>query len=93
LNTKLDAVTDAKDRPLKFFMTAGQVRDDTCAATLPGSLPAAEWLIAVGSDADWYLEALKDKGIGPCIRVGSRTARPSATTGADTSAATFLFWL
>jgi hypothetical protein len=27
LNTKLHAVTDAKGRPLKFFMTAGPVRD------------------------------------------------------------------
>ena len=28
LNTKLHAVTDARGRPLKFFMTAGQVSDD-----------------------------------------------------------------
>jgi hypothetical protein len=27
LNTKLHAVTDAKGRPLKFFMTASQVSD------------------------------------------------------------------
>ena len=27
LNTKLHAVTDAKGRPLRFFMTAGQVSD------------------------------------------------------------------
>ena len=32
------------------------------------SLPAAEWLIADrGYDADWFREALKDKGISPCI--------------------------
>ena len=49
-------------------MTAGQVSDDTGAAALPGSLPAAEWLIADrGYDADWFREALKDKGIRPCI--------------------------
>ena len=46
LNTKLHAVTDAKGRPLRFFMTAGQVSDYTGAAALLGSLPAAEWLIA-----------------------------------------------
>ncbi len=47
-------------------MTAGQVSDDTGAAALLGSLPAAEWLIADrGYDADWFREALKDKGITP----------------------------
>ena len=49
-------------------MTAGQVRDDTRAAALLGSLPAAEWMIADrGYDADWFRDALKDKGIRPCI--------------------------
>jgi transposase len=68
LNTKLHAVTDAKGRSLKFFMTAGQVSDYTGAAALLGSLPAAEWMIADrGYDADWFREALKDKGIRPCI--------------------------
>ena len=68
LNTKLHAVTDAKGRPLKFFMTAGQVSDYTGAAALLGSLPAAERLIADrGCDADWFRDALKDKGIRPCI--------------------------
>ena len=55
MNTKLHAVTDAKGRPLKFFMTAGQVSDYTGAAALLGSLPGAEWLIADrGYDADWF---------------------------------------
>jgi len=68
LNTKLHAVTDAKGRPLKFFMTAGQVSDYTGAAALLGSLPAAEWMLADrGYDADWFRDALKDKGIRPCI--------------------------
>ena len=68
LNTKLHAVTDAKGRPLRFFMTAGQVSDYTGAAALLSNLPAAEWLIADrGYDADWFREALKDKGIRPCI--------------------------
>ncbi len=54
--------------PLKFFMTAGQVSDYTGAAALLGSLPAAEWMIADrGYDADWFRDALKDKGIRPCI--------------------------
>jgi hypothetical protein len=53
LNTKLHAVTDARGRPLKFFMTAGQVSDYTGAAALLSSLPAAEWMIAdPGYEAD-----------------------------------------
>jgi transposase len=32
MNTKLHAVTDAEGRPIRFFMTAGQVSDYTGAA-------------------------------------------------------------
>jgi transposase len=68
MNTKLHAVTDADGRPIRFFMTAGQVSDYTGAAALLSSLPAAEWLLADrGYDAGWFREALKDKGIKPCI--------------------------
>ena len=64
MNTKLHAVTDADGRPIRFFMTAGQVSDYTGAAALLGSLPKAQWLLADrGYDADWFREALKDKGI------------------------------
>ena len=34
MNTKLHAVTDAKGRPIRFFMSAGQVSDYTGAAAL-----------------------------------------------------------
>ena len=45
-------------------MTAGQVSDYMRAAALLRDLPKAEWLLADrGYDADWYREALKDKGI------------------------------
>jgi transposase len=49
--------------------TGGNHRSDyTGAAALLGSLPAAEWLLADrGYDANWFREALKDKGIKPCI--------------------------
>ncbi len=68
MNTKLHAVTDAKGRPLRFFMTAGQVSDYSGAAALQYSLPAADWLIADRRhDADWFREALKDKVTRPCI--------------------------
>jgi IS5 family transposase len=61
---------------------AGQrVSDYTGAAALLGSLPGAEWMLAPsrdlpanrcratdrGYDADWFRNALKDKGIRPCI--------------------------
>ena len=53
MNTKLHAVTDADGRPIRFFMTAGQVSDYTGAAALLGSLPKADWLLADwGYDAD-----------------------------------------
>ena len=49
-------------------MTAGKVSDYTGAAALLGSLPGVEWLIADrGHDADWFREAVKYKGIKPCI--------------------------
>jgi len=68
MNTKLHTVTDARGRPIKFFMTAGQVSDYTGAAALLSSLPEADWLLADrGYNADWYREALQDKGITPCI--------------------------
>jgi transposase len=81
MNTKLHAIADAKGRPLKFFMTAGEVSDYTGAVALLSHMPTAEWLLAAsdslranrcratdrGYDADWYPEALKDKGIRVCI--------------------------
>ncbi len=55
-------------------MTAGQVSDYTGAAALLGRLPAAEWIIADwGYGADRFREALKNKGIRPCIP--GRTSR------------------
>lgn len=66
--TKLPAVADIDDRPIRFFMTAGQVNDETGAAARLGSLPRADGLMADrGHDADRFRDALKDKGIKPCI--------------------------
>jgi len=68
MNTKLHAVTDTLGRPIRVFMSAGQVSDYTGAAALLGSLPAAQWLLADrGYDADWFREALQAKGIRACI--------------------------
>lgn len=49
--------------------TGGNHRSDyTGAAALLGNLPKAGWLLADrGYDADWFREALKDRGIKVCI--------------------------
>lgn len=68
INTKLHAVTDTNGRPISFFMTAGQVSDYIGAAALLDELPAAQWLLADrGYDADWFRDALQEKGVTPCI--------------------------
>jgi transposase len=68
MNTRLHAVTDALGRPIRFFMSAGQVSDYIGARAMMSSLPLADWLIADrGYDADWFRDALSDKGIRACI--------------------------
>lgn len=68
LNSKLHAVTDALGRPIRMFLSAGNVSDYKGARALLSSLPKAKWLLADrGYDADWFRNALKDRGIAPCI--------------------------
>jgi transposase len=68
MKTKLHVITDSSGRPIQFFITAGQVSDYTGAAALMNGLPEAEWLLADrGYGADWFREALIDKGTKPCI--------------------------
>ena len=68
MNTKLHAVTDSQGRPINFFVTAGQVSDYVGARVLLGKLPNVKWLLGDrGYDADWFREALQDKGIRACI--------------------------
>jgi len=68
MNTKLHAICDSKGRPLNLFVTAGQVSDYIGARALLGNLPDVEWLLGDrGYDADWFRDALKDRGIRPCI--------------------------
>jgi transposase len=88
MNTKLHTATDAEGRPIRFFMTAGQVSDNTGAAALLGGLQKAEWLLAgQGYDADWFREALKDKGIKPCIPGRKSRGKPIRHDGASSSSA------
>ena len=68
MNTKQHAITDTSGRPIRLFITAGQISDSTGAAALMNGLPEAEWLLADrGYDADWFRETLVDKGTKPCI--------------------------
>jgi transposase len=69
MNSKLHAVTDAMGRrPLRMFLTAGQRSDYIGARALLSDLPDAKHMLADrGYDADWYREALEDKGITPWI--------------------------
>ncbi len=68
MNTKLHTVADANGRPLGFYMSPSQVSDYTGAAALLSGLPKEAWLLADRrNDADWFREALKDKGIKVCI--------------------------
>jgi len=73
MNTKLHAICDSKGRPLNLFVTAGQVSDYIGAKALLSSLPNVDWLLGDrGYDADWFREALKDKGISACILPGRK---------------------
>ena len=65
---KLYAICDSLGRPLNLFVTAGQVSDYIGARALLSGLPKVEWLLGDrGYNTDWFREALKDKGIRPCI--------------------------
>jgi transposase len=68
MNTKLHAICDSEGRPINLFATAGQVSDYIGARALLDGLPAVKWLLGdLGHDADWFREALLDKGIRACI--------------------------
>ena len=68
MNPKLHAICDSQSRPLNLFVTAGQGSDYIGAQALLGSLPNVKWLFGDrGYDADWFREALQDKGICACI--------------------------
>ena len=63
MNSKLLAVMDTGGRPIRFFITTGQVSDYNGAMALLSSLPEEEWLLADrGYDADWFRKALADRG-------------------------------
>ena len=68
MSTELQAICDSQGRPLDLFVTAGQVSDYIGVRALLSSLPQVNWLLGDrGYDADWFREALQDKGIRACI--------------------------
>jgi transposase len=63
---------------LLFFLTAGQTSDYKGARHLLGRLPGAKELLADrGYDADWFRNALKEKGISPCIPPRAKRNNPA----------------
>ena len=59
---------DAHGRPLRLWLSAGQISDYTGARALLNRLPAARTMLADrGYDADWFREGLEEQGIAPCI--------------------------
>ena len=59
---------NALGRPIRLFLTAGNVSDYIGARAWMSSLPKADWLLADrGHDAGWFRNGLRDMGITPCI--------------------------
>ena len=83
MNAKLHVVTDAKGRPIRLYLSAGQTRDDIGAAARLSTLPKAGALRADrGYDADWFRNALIARDIQPCIpsRTNRKVAIPQDAT-------------
>lgn len=77
MDTRPHAVTETKGRTIRFFMSAGQVRDHTGAAALLGGLPAAQRLLADrGHDANWFHETSQDKRIRTSAPAGCKARIP-----------------
>jgi transposase len=68
LNSKLHAVCDGEGRPLVMLLSEGQMSDYKGAALMMEALPPAKAMLADrGYDADWFRDALTERGITPCI--------------------------
>lgn len=78
LNSKLHMVCDGLGRPLTFFLSPGQMSDAKGALALLSALPSAKRLLADRSyDADWFRDALDDKGIATCIPARRGRKKPA----------------
>jgi transposase len=68
LNSKLHAVCNQDGTPLILLLSEGQMSDYKGARHIVHALPRAGYMLADrGYDADWFREALGERGINPCI--------------------------
>ncbi len=68
MNSKLHAVCDDRGRPLVMLLSEGQMSDYKGAALMIDAFPRAKALLGdKGYDADWFRQALTQRGITPCI--------------------------
>ena len=77
MNSKLHAVCDGHGRPLIMLLSEGQMSDYKGAALMLPVLPKAEELLGdKGYDADWFRQALAERGITACIPSKSNRKKP-----------------
>ena len=77
MNSKLHAVCDGQGRPIVLLLSEGQMSDYKGAALMIDALPKAKSLLGdKGYDADWFRQALQERGITPCIPSKSNRKAP-----------------
>ena len=68
MNSKLHAVCDDQGRPLILLLSEGQMSDYKGAVLMLNVLPRVKELLGdKGYDADWFRQALTERGITACI--------------------------
>ena len=68
MNSKLHAVCDGHGRPLVMLLSEGQMSDYKGAALMLDAMPEARVLLGDrGYDADWFRNALAERGMDLCI--------------------------
>ena len=69
---------DGEGRPIILLLSEGQMSDYKGAALMVDALPRAKVLLGDrGYDADWFRQALIERGITPCIPPKSNRTHPS----------------
>ena len=77
MNSKLHAVCDGQGRPVIMLLSEGQMSDYQGAALMLPALPKARELLGdKGYDADWFRQALAERGIAACIPSKSNRKTP-----------------
>lgn len=76
LNTKLDAVVDARGRPAALLLGPGQEADIARAEEAVGELSCRQLIGDKGYDCDAFRAWLRGHSIEPCISPRSNRLRP-----------------